>query len=182
MKFKIVPKIVNVVATGDTKQPVDIHRLSKFPWCLHDEEIYGGRVSYIKDEKMSGRVTVFPSGKVISVGARSISQASSELKHAVELLVKIKFIKPCKVKPKVRNIVSCIQLPNRVNLENISKHGHTAYEPEQFPGLVYHLDNLESVSILLFSNGKCVIAGAKSMNEVHQAIKSTLSLIKKQDV
>jgi transcription initiation factor TFIID TATA-box-binding protein len=98
------------------------------------------------------------------------------------MLYKIKFIKSCKIKPKIRNIVSSAKFQDRINLDNVSKQRHTAYEPEQFPGLVYHLDNLESVSVLLFSSGKCVITGAKNMNEVHQAIKSTMALIKKRDV
>lgn len=75
MKSETELKIVNVVATGDTEQPVDIVELGKFRWGLYDQEIYGGRVAYVKDASMTGRVTVFPSGKLISVGTPSIPQA-----------------------------------------------------------------------------------------------------------
>lgn len=85
MKSKISANIVNVVATGDTRQPIDIIKIVEFNWGLHDQEIYGGRVAYIKDNNMAGRVTVFPSGKLISVGTQSIRQASRELEHAVKL-------------------------------------------------------------------------------------------------
>jgi len=175
-KSKISLDTVNVVVTADTRQPIDIIKIREFPWGLHDEATYGGRVAYVKDESMAGRVTVFPSGKLIGVGARGIRQAFRELRHTVELLAKKKIIKSCKVRPKVRNIVSCVQLPNPVNLEDLSARGPAVYEPEQFPGLIYHPDDLGSVCVLFFSSGKCVIVGTKSMDEVHQAVKRILPL------
>jgi transcription initiation factor TFIID TATA-box-binding protein len=167
---------VNVVATADTQQPINIIKLGEFNWGLYDEAIYGGRVAYVKNESMTGRVTVFPSGKLIGVGARSIRRAFHELRHVVELLVQEKLIKPCKIRPKVRNIVSCVQLPDSIDLENLSARIPSIYEPEQFPGLTYHPKNLEPVCVIFFSSGKCVIAGAKTMDEVHRTVKEILPL------
>ena len=43
------------------------------------------------------------------------------------------------------------------------------YEPEQFPGLIYRMNNPQVV-LLIFSSGKMVITGAKSEDEVREAV------------
>ena len=63
-------KIRNVVTTADLVQDVDITKFVEFPWGIYDLTYYGGRCGYIKDKLIQGRVTVFKSGKIISVGAR----------------------------------------------------------------------------------------------------------------
>lgn len=45
----------------------------------------------------------------------------------------------------------------------------TMYEPEQFPGLIYRMDE-PKVVILLFASGKLVCTGAKREDEVYQAV------------
>ena len=47
--------------------------------------------------------------------------------------------------------------------------GRMIYEPEQFPGLIYRMENPKAV-ILIFSSGKLVCTGAKKEEEVHQAV------------
>ena len=76
-------RIVNVVSTATLDSPVDIEYLPQlFPnEAVHNEEIYGGRVAYFKSEAMQGKVTIFPSGKIISVGTRSIEDAIHPLGH-----------------------------------------------------------------------------------------------------
>lgn len=145
------PRVVNVVVTGDARQLIDLARLCEFPWGRYDPEIYPA--GYIKDEKMLGRVTVFASGKLIGVGTKSITRASEELKHATKLLTKAGLMAPCKIRPKIRNIVSVVNLNRRLDLAQISERSaKILYEPEQFPGAVYHPSNLGSVCILLFAS------------------------------
>ncbi|MEE8358944.1 MAG: TATA-box-binding protein [Candidatus Hydrothermarchaeales archaeon] len=58
-----------------------------------------------------------------------------------------------------------------VALENVE------YEPEQFPGLVFHLDKPKTAA-LIFGSGKIVCTGAKSIAEVKEAIKLTVDKIR----
>jgi len=55
-----------------------------------------------------------------------------------------------------------------LGLENIE------YEPEQFPGLVYRLDN-PAVVALLFGSGKLVITGGKEPDDAREAVDVILS-------
>ncbi|MEF8829806.1 MAG: TATA-box-binding protein, partial [Haloarcula sp.] len=50
-----------------------------------------------------------------------------------------------------------------LGLENIE------YEPEQFPGLVYRLDEPDVVA-LLFGSGKLVVTGGKRKEDAEEAV------------
>jgi transcription initiation factor TFIID TATA-box-binding protein len=43
------------------------------------------------------------------------------------------------------------------------------YEPEQFPALIYRMED-PKVVILIFTTGKLVCTGAKKETEVHRAV------------
>jgi len=43
------------------------------------------------------------------------------------------------------------------------------YEPEQFPGVIYRMEDPRTV-ILIFSSGKLVCTGAKKEEDVNQAV------------
>src|SRR5208283_1282446 len=51
-----------------------------------------------------------------------------------------------------------------LGLENIE------YEPEQFPGLVYRIDE-PKVVVLIFSSGKLVVTGGKSPQDCEKGVK-----------
>ncbi len=66
-----------------------------------------------------------------------------------------------------------------MNLNNIATSlgvEHIEYEPEQFPGLVYRLED-PKVVCLLFGTGKMVITGAKNMEEVDHAVESIVEVL-----
>ena len=52
------------------------------------------------------------------------------------------------------------------------------YEPEQFPGLVFRLDD-PKVVILLFGSGKLVCAGAKVKDDAIRAVDNVASELRK---
>ena len=70
----------------------------------------------------------------------------------------------------VQNIVSSAGLGGYIDLEKVTYSlKRTMYEPEQFPGLIYRMDD-PKVVILIFTTGKLVCTGAKKETEVHRAI------------
>ena len=50
------------------------------------------------------------------------------------------------------------------------------YEPEQFPGLVYRMDEPDVV-ILLFGSGKIVITGGKRTEDAQEAVEKIVERI-----
>ena len=70
----------------------------------------------------------------------------------------------------VQNIVSSADLDASLNLNAIAiGFEHVEYEPEQFPGLVYQLDDPEVV-VLLFGGGMLVITGGKQPADAEHAL------------
>lgn len=62
-------------------------------------------------------------------------------------------------------------------IESLTDHDLDAeYEPEQFPGLIVHIDD-PSVTFLLFSSGKFVIQGVNSRSQIKPAICRISELI-----
>ena len=50
------------------------------------------------------------------------------------------------------------------------------YEPEQFPGLIYRMQE-PKVVILLFASGKLVCTGAKQEQDVYDAVEKLHTLL-----
>jgi len=121
--------VVNVVATASLNQPMDFEELRRFGEIFHDSDVYGGRVAYFKTKQMQGRVSIFLSGKMISVGTKSEEQAQKELQLAKQLLVEKGLIKEVELEPKTQNIVPQLTLNNL----SISKNWHSGQEQSMNP-------------------------------------------------
>jgi len=55
------------------------------------------------------------------------------------------------------------------------------YEPEQFPGLIYRMDE-PKVVILLFASGKLVCTGAKREGDVFEAVEKLHGILEEKDL
>jgi transcription initiation factor TFIID TATA-box-binding protein len=153
-------RIVNIVATADLTQPVDLKEVAGIRHTIHDPEIYGGRVAYLKTPTMHGKTTIFPSGKLISVGTKTREQAQHDLQETVDTLSQANLIKPVSVTANVRNIVALLQLPNPIPLEQLEEP-NSIYEPEQFPAAILKVEKPKA-TYLIFNSGKIVILGVRT--------------------
>jgi len=79
---------------------------------------------------------------------------------------------------KIENIVASASLGIRVPLEEMVKRLEgTEYEPEQFPGLVYRIKDPKA-AMLIFSSGKVVCTGARSIADVRKAVAKVARMIR----
>ncbi|SRR5579875_850247 len=163
-RLRVEIQIQNVVCTADLKQRIDIASFNKFRYLRSNLDLY--RCGYVKDSSMVGKVTVFASGKLISVGTKSPEMAFAELKKASTILQRYNLSKKAKIILQVRNIVARCDLNRHVSLEKIARIlPRSMYEPEQFPGLIYRVGG--SVVMLIFASGKAIIVGAKTIEELN---------------
>ncbi|MCP3686255.1 MAG: TATA-box-binding protein [bacterium] len=80
---------------------------------------------------------------------------------------------------KVVNIVISTSLKHDVPLEKMAATlSNTEYNPEQFPGLVIRIKEPKT-SALIFSSGKVVCTGARSMEKVEESIKKIIKSLEK---
>jgi TATA-box binding protein (TBP) (component of TFIID and TFIIIB) len=103
-------RVVNVVATVDLKQPVNLALASRLEGAIYSPDKYQGRVVYFKSKGMQGKVTLFSTGKMISVGTTSVEQAKRELQNVANLLAAAGLVRRVRVKLIVRNFVVSVDL------------------------------------------------------------------------
>ncbi len=99
-------------------------------------------------------------------------------------MAKKKSTKPKKGKKEISivNIVVSTSLEKDVPLEKMAATlPNTEYNPEQFPGLVLRIKDPKT-SALIFSSGKVVCTGAKTLKDVDKSIQSIIESLKKIDI
>jgi transcription initiation factor TFIID TATA-box-binding protein len=174
--------VVNVVATAALDRPVDLESLQEsFPHeVVHDPKIYSGRTAYFKSDRMQGKVSIFSSGKMISVGTKSEEKAKQELALVASYLEDAGIAK-LKSPAKIQNMVATADLGLEPKLDSIKPIGgvQVIYEPEQFPGAVIRFTLAEETkaTILLFSSGKIVCVGLRDQKDINIAIHCLLEMI-----
>jgi len=82
----------------------------------------------------------------------------------------------------VVNIVVSTSLEHDIPLEKMAATlSNTEYNPEQFPGLVIRIKDPKT-SALIFSSGKVVCTGARTLAEVDESIKKIIKSLEKINV
>ena len=167
MSFRI--KIENVVASTSLGVPVKLEKLvANLDGVEYEPEQFPGLVMRLKDPKAAA--LIFSSGKVVCTGAKSPTDAKLVISRIVKKINKIGIKIPKDYKVQLENIVASAKLERELNLNNIAFNlENTEYEPEQFPGLVYRIDD-PRVTFLLFGSGKIICTGGRSIQDVKRAV------------
>lgn len=83
---------------------------------------------------------------------------------------------------KIQNIVATTSLEKPVPLTKLAKtNPNTEYNPDTFPGLVLRIKEPKS-AVLVFSSGKLVCTGTKSIAQVKQVVEEVIKQLKKISV
>jgi transcription initiation factor TFIID TATA-box-binding protein len=163
-------EIQNVVASTGIEQELDLDALAvDLTGSSYDPENFPGVVYRLQEPKAA--MLIFRSGKIVCTGANSIEAVHEALGIAFDRLRDLDIPVPDEPEITVQNIVSTADLQTSLNLNAIAIGfglEHVEYEPEQFPGLVYRLDDPDVV-VLLFGSGKLVITGGKTVDDAAAA-------------
>jgi transcription initiation factor TFIID TATA-box-binding protein len=162
-------KVENVVASTSLNVPIKLENLvSKLDNVEYEPEQFPGLVLRLKDPKVAA--LIFSSGKVVCTGAKSPKDSKIAIGKIVAKMNKIGIKIPSNYTVRMENIVASAKLKIKLNLNNIAfSLENTEYEPEQFPGLVYRMDN-PRVTFLLFGSGKVICTGGKTIEDVKRAV------------
>ncbi|MBU0628354.1 MAG: TATA-box-binding protein [Nanoarchaeota archaeon] len=171
-------KVVNIVVSTSLEHDIPLEKMAAtLSNTEYNPEQFPGLVIRIKEPKTSA--LIFSSGKVVCTGARSMDKVHESIKKIIKSLEKINIKITIKPEVKIQNIVASGSVGMDLNLNTLAmKLENTEYEPEQFPGLVYKLNEAKA-TFLLFSNGKIVCTGTKSEKEVHAALEMLIVNLKK---
>lgn len=170
-------KIQNIVATTSLEKPVPLTKLARTqPNTEYNPETFPGLVLRIKEPKSA--VLVFSSGNLVCTGTKSLPQVRKVIDEVIKQLKKVNVEVTIKPKITVQNIVASGTINLQLNLNYLAlEMENTEYEPEQFPGLVYKLED-PNATFLLFSNGKLVCTGTKNKEQLEQSMDNLLRNVK----
>ncbi|WAI00160.1 TATA-box-binding protein [Methanogenium organophilum] len=164
-------KIENIVASGRIAEALDIEYLSGvLDGCVLNKKKFPGAVYHMKTPEIA--LLLFSSGKIVMTGISNkdefqegLSAIISQLQHhGIETLASPDVV--------ISNMVCSYDSGDFINLNKVVltlSHESVEYEPEQFPGLVYRIDDPKVVA-LLFSSGKFILTGAKNLDDVKLSI------------
>jgi len=82
----------------------------------------------------------------------------------------------------IQNVVASVELGGIIDLETaMYSLKRTIYEPEQFPGLIYRMDE-PKVVFLLFTSGKLVCTGARTEEDIRKAVTKLQETLRKKEL
>ncbi|MDD3406784.1 MAG: TATA-box-binding protein [Methanomicrobium sp.] len=164
-------KIENIVASGEIAKSINLEEVSKqIPNCELNTKRFPGAVFRIEKPKIAS--LIFSSGKIVLTGIRD----KEDLKTGLDLIIKslknvgVETFKEPKVA--VTNIVCSYDIGKQINLNRVVvtlNLENIEYEPEQFPGLVYRIEDPKIVA-LIFSSGKIILTGGKVIEDVKRGL------------
>ncbi|MGL4669079.1 MAG: TATA-box-binding protein [Methanobacteriaceae archaeon] len=174
-------KIENIVASASIGKKIDLTVVSEaLEGVSFNREQFPGLVFKLKEPKTAA--LIFSSGKLVCTGAKSIDDSKKATRITVDLMRTKDPDIPKEFDIKVQNIVASANLHATLNLEAVALElENTEYEPEQFPGLVYRLED-PKVVLLLFGSGKVVCTGAKSYDDAKLGVERAYDRLSELDL
>lgn len=165
-------RIENVVASTSLGDQLDLQSIAlSLPAAEYEPEQFPGLIYRMREPKTA--ILLFRSGKVVCTGGKSMQQVVDSV-ATISKLIRAggqKILAHPKIQ--IQNIVATSDLGSEINLNTVAIAlglDRVEYEPEQFPGLVFRLDE-PRVVLLLFGSGKLVCTGARRPSDVHLAVQ-----------
>ena len=173
--------IENVVASAVLNQRISLFDIvNAFDNVDYRPEQFPGLVFRLK--KPQTATLIFSSGKMVCTGSKSEKSAMKAIHKVVSELKKKKIIIQGRPEITIQNIVASASIPSRVDIDRVAAVlERTMYEPEQFPGLIYRM-NEPKVVMLIFASGKLVCTGAKNEGQVYEAVEKLYKELQDNDL
>ena len=165
--------IENVVSTIQLTAGLDIQQLAeKIQDSKYDPGEFPGLALHFSEPKTVA--LLFPSGKAVCTGAKNMEDSENIMNKITSRIQDYGVSIVEEPKMKIQNIVASSNIGRELNLTSIANNillENVEYAPDQFPGLVYKMDGLDT-TLILFESGKIVCTGAKKLEDVTTSINT----------
>jgi transcription initiation factor TFIID TATA-box-binding protein len=162
-------EIVNVVGSGALERELDLQALAAdldLPEAEYNDDMNALLLRFTQDGPL---IILYSSGNYIVRGGserENLDQANSQFLSTLDKLG-ISYENPVFG---VRNLVCVCDTGIEIDLNHLMIDiglEKAEFEPEQFPGLVFHPANYDCVA-LIFSSGKIVITGLREESQIEE--------------
>ena len=173
-----MPKIQNLVCSINLGVDIDPKAIAmRARNAEYNPKRFAACIMRLREPKSTA--LLFRTGKLICAGARSIGAAQLACHKYTRLIQRLQYPAASCSGFSVINLVATVNTRFPIRLEVLA-HEHNewcSYEPELFPGLVYRVEEPKCV-VLCFVSGKCVVTGAKSMDEVKRCVEFIFPILR----
>ncbi len=164
-------EVENIVASTSFADKLDLDVIAQeLENTEYEPEQFPGLVYRLDEPKTA--TLLFRSGKANCTGAKTIEDVRKTVDIIAKKLKDIGIEVYNNPEIVIQNIVAISDIGTELNLNEVAMGlglENVEYEPEQFPGLVYRLDE-PRVAMLLFGSGKIVCTGARKIENVSRAV------------
>ena len=190
---EIQPILQNIVSTANLGCDLKLRQIAlQARNAEYNPKRFAAVIMRIKEPKTTA--LIFSSGKMVCTGAKSEEDSKKASRKYAKIIKSLGF--PVEFKEfKVQNIVGSCDVKFQISLSKLHmKLGKITinsnsmnnknrkyichYEPEIFPGLIYHMLEPEIV-LLIFVSGKIVLTGAKERRKIYEAFEKIYPLLYK---
>ena len=187
-------RIVNVVSMVDLGCQLNLSDIAKS--CKNSEYNpvrLNAVIMRIKEPKSVA--LIFNSGKMVCAGAKNEEDSKTAAKKFAKTVKKlvnqvifknfriINMVATCDFKFRIHltKLNSEISYKLRKTLNSKELEKKISYEPQIFPGLIYHM-NKPKLAVLVFSSGKVNFVGIKKKDDAFEALKNIQPIIQKYKI
>ena len=187
-------RIVNVVSMVDLGCQLNLSDIAKS--CKNSEYNpvrLNAVIMRIKEPKSVA--LIFNSGKMVCAGAKNEEDSKTAAKKFAKTVKKlvnqvifknfriINMVATCDFKFRIHltKLNSEISYKLRKTLNSKELEKKISYEPQIFPGLIYHMDK-PKLAVLIFSSGKVNFVGIKKKDDAFEALKNIQPIIQKYKI
>jgi transcription initiation factor TFIID TATA-box-binding protein len=190
-----IPKmeIRNVVVAFSFEPPLDLEKIREIftKECFFEtirDERYTFRVVALRTEKPRYTFLIYRTGKIVCTGSKNIDEAQRCDEYLLKRFLTAGINTKIKTKAEIQNIVATANLKNPIDIEKLvtdlqkDKQTRIIYEPEQFPAAIIKLpiNQTTKATILLFSSGKLVCVGLKTITEIFKVSEKLIQKLHSQ--
>ena len=186
IQIDISPKIENLVSTANLGCQLNLREIAmQAKNAEYNPKRFSAVIMKIKEPKTTA--LIFSTGKIVCLGAKSEFESKKSCRKFAKIIKSLGY--PVVFKDfKIQNVVGSADARFQISLtklyihfvKNINFKGKSfiAYEPEQFPGLIYRMVE-PNIVIIIFFSGKLVLTGGKGIDDIYQGFKKIYPLLVK---
>ena len=180
----ILPKIENIVSTANLHVKINLREIAlQLKNAEYNPKRFSAVIMKIKEPRTTG--LIFSNGKIVCLGAKNEEESKRACRKFAKIIKSMGY--PAVFKEfEIQNIVGSADTKSQLSLTKLYIHlmkkimykgrSCVAYEPEQFPGLIYRMIE-PNIVILIFSSGKLVITGGKKRDDIFNGFKKIYPLL-----
>jgi transcription initiation factor TFIID TATA-box-binding protein len=193
-KPRISATVANVVVTATVNSRLDLERIvasvpgatvpQHFPAVIYrpppDVSSSRREAAARKERKANPCLLIFSSGKMVCPGNRDKEEAEEFVKRFLKDLRRHGIEVHGEPAYRLSNVVASGSFGGLIDIEAAAqKLRHVVFEPEQFPGLIFRMDEPHAV-FLLFTSGKFVCPGAPDERRIREAAARMRALLESE--